>query len=302
MYEQHFGLREAPFRLTPDTGFFFAWRTHQEALNVLQVALAAGEGFIKITGEVGTGKTLLCRKLLAAGGDNQVTAWLPNAQLEPEALREALAAELGIAAPRELGQYGQLKIIHDRLIDIATRGGRTVVCLDEAQTMPDHTLEALRLLSNLETEKHKLMTVILFGQPELDQRLAQDGLRQLRSRIGFSYRLQPLDLDGVRNYVAHRLHVAGCTRAATLFRPAALRALHRGSRGIARLVNILAHKALLAAYGEAAATVEAKHVHRAVADTEDASPVPRLRWLPFGSMLALGPSILGALDWWMSPK
>jgi MSHA biogenesis protein MshM len=174
--------------------------------------------------------------------------------------------------------------------------------LDEAQTMPDHTLEALRLLSNLETEKQKLMTVILFGQPELDQRLAQDGLRQLRSRIGFSYRLQPLDLDGVRNYVAHRLHVAGCTRAATLFRPAALRALHRGSRGIARLVNILAHKALLAAYGEAAATVEAKHVRRAVADTEDASPVPRLRWLPFGSMLALGPSMLGALDWWMGPK
>lgn len=286
MYEQHFGLREAPFRLTPDTGYFYAWRAHQEALNVLRVALGAGEGFIKITGEVGTGKTLLCRKLLTASSDRLITAWLPNAQLEPEALREALAAELGVAAPRELGQYGQLKIIHDRLIGIAARGGRVVVCLDEAQAMPDHTLEALRLLSNLETEKYKLMTVILFGQPELDQRLAGDGLRQLRSRIGFSYRLQALDLDGVRNYVAHRLHVAGSPRAATLFHPAALRALHRGSRGIARLVNILAHKALLAAYGEGAATVDTRHVRRAVADTEDATPLPRFGFFHLGSAFA----------------
>ncbi|THF63586.1 AAA family ATPase [Pseudothauera nasutitermitis] len=275
MYEQHFGLREAPFLLTPDTGYFYAWRAHQEALNVLRVALAAGEGFIKITGEVGTGKTLLCRKLLAAAGDGLVTAWLPNALLEPDALHEALAGELGIEAPREAGRHRQLALINQRLIDIAAQGGRVVVCLDEAQAMPDHTLEALRLLSNLETERRKLMTVILFGQPELDQRLAADQLRQLRSRIGFSYRLQALDFDGLRNYVAHRLQIAGCARAATLFRPGALRCLHQGSRGIARLVNILAHKSLLAAYGEGASEVHSRHALRAIADTEDATPVAR---------------------------
>ncbi len=275
MYEQHFGLREAPFLLTPDTGYFYAWRAHQEALNVLRVALAAGEGFIKITGEVGTGKTLLCRKLLASTGAEYVTAWLPNSLLDPEALREALAEELGVAAPRELGQHRQLALIYRRLIEIAESGARVVVCLDEAQAMPDQTLEALRLLSNLETERRKLMTVILFGQPELDQRLAREELRQLRSRIGFAYRLQALDLDGVRNYVAHRLHVAGSPHAATLFRPGALRCLHRASRGIARLVNILAHKALLAAFGEGAREVHTRHMLRAVADTEDATPLPR---------------------------
>jgi len=275
MYEQHFGLREAPFLLTPDTGYFYAWRAHQEALNVLLVALAAGEGFIKITGEVGTGKTLLCRKLLASTGEDVVTAWLPNSLLEPEALREALAEELGLAAPRELGQHRQLRLIYERLVALAEAGRHVVVCLDEAQAMPDQTLEALRLLSNLETEKRKLLTVILFGQPELDQRLASEELRQLRSRIGFSYRLQPLDLDGVRNYVAHRLHVAGSPHAATLFRPGALCCLHRASRGIARLVNILAHKALLAAFGEGAREVHTCHMLRAVADTEDATPLAR---------------------------
>ncbi len=275
MYEQHFGLREAPFLLTPDTGYFYAWRAHQEALNVLRVALAAGEGFIKITGEVGTGKTLLCRKLLAGTGEDVVTAWLPNSLLEPEALREALAEELGLEAPPELGQHRQLRLIYERLFALAEDGRRVVVCLDEAQAMPDHTLEALRLLSNLETEKRKLLTVILFGQPELDQRLASEELRQLRSRIGFSYRLQPLDLDGVRNYVAHRLHVAGSPHAATLFGPGALCCLHRASRGIARLVNILAHKALLAAFGEGAHKVATCHLLRAVADTEDATPLAR---------------------------
>jgi MSHA biogenesis protein MshM len=286
MYEQHFGLREAPFRLTPDTGYFFAGRAHQEALNVLRVALTAGEGFIKITGEVGTGKTLLCRKLLADHPPDLVTAWLPNSLLEPETLHEALAEELGVSAPRDQGQYRQLRAINERLIALAESGRRVVVCLDEAQAMPDRSLEALRLLSNLETERHKLMTVILFGQPELDERLATRGLRQLRSRIGFSYRLAALDADGLRHYLAHRLQVAGCKQADTLFRADAQRCLLRGSRGIARLVNILAHKALLAAFGEGSAQVAARHVLRAIADTEDATPVARFGPTRLGATLA----------------
>lgn len=275
MYERHFGFNEAPFQLTPDTSFFFASRPHQEALNVLLVALAGGEGFIKITGEVGTGKTLLCRKLLGSLAEQHVSAWLPNPLLETDTLLAALAEELGIDAPPELGQNTQLKRLNDKLIEHAAEGRQVVVCLDEVQAMPDATLEAVRLLSNLESEKRKLLTVILFGQPELDQRLAQHHLRQLRSRISFSYRLSALDKATLRDYVAHRLHHAGCHRAASLFRPSALRCLHKGSRGIPRLVNMLSHKALLAAYGEGLHEVGARHVLRAIRDTEDATPPGR---------------------------
>jgi MSHA biogenesis protein MshM len=275
MYEQHFGFCEAPFQLTPDTAFFFASRSHTEALNVLLVAIAGGEGFIKVTGEVGTGKTLLCRKLLAGLDENHASAWLPNPMLEPDTLLSALAEELGVSAPSELGQHEQLKRLNQRLIETAEAGRRVVVCLDEVQSMPDRTLEALRLLSNLEGEKRKLMTVVLFGQPELDQRLAAHHLRQLRSRIGFSYSLSPLDPEGLRNYVSHRLQHAGSSRPATLFGRQALRCLYKGSRGIPRLVNLLAHKSLLAAFGAGDQTVGARHVLRAVRDTEDASPVSR---------------------------
>lgn len=286
MYEQHFGLREAPFLLTPDTAFFYAARAHQEALNVLLVALAGGEGFIKITGEVGTGKTLLCRKLLASLGPECVSAWLPNPLLEPDTLLSALADELGTSAPRALGQHLQLKLLNDRLIALASEGRRVVVCLDEAQAMPDHTLEALRLLSNLESEKRKLMTVVLFGQPELDQRLTAHHLRQLRSRIGFSYRLAPLDTTQLCDYVAHRLAHAGSTRPATLFGGRALRCLHRGSRGVPRLINVLAHKALLAAFGEGAQAVDTRHVLRAVADTEGATMPARFGLLRLSTLIA----------------
>lgn len=294
MYEQHFGFSEAPFQLTPDTAFFFASRSHAEALNVLLVAIAGGEGFIKVTGEVGTGKTLLCRKLLAGLGDDHVSAWLPNPMLEPDTLLSALAEELGIAAPPGLGQHEQLKRLNQHLIETAEAGRRVIVCLDEVQSMPDRTLEALRLLSNLEGEKRKLMTVVLFGQPELDQRLAAHHLRQLRSRIGFSYALGPLDPEGLRNYVSHRLQHAGSSRSATLFGRQALRCLHKGSRGIPRLVNILAHKSLLAAFGTGEDTVGARHVLRAVRDTEDASPVSRFGLSALMARLGLVTLIAGA--------
>ena len=284
MYEQHFGLHEAPFRVTPDTDYYFAHRHHQEALNVLLFGVSNGEGFIKVSGEVGTGKTLLCRKLLKLAEGRFVTAWIPNPALEPTALAEALAEELGTQAPRALGQHRQLKQIYQRLVRIADAGGHTLVCIDEAQAMPDETLEALRLLSNLEAEKRKLMTVVLFGQPELDQRLATQGLRQLRNRIGLAYRLRPLDRGAVEQYVVHRLRIAGAPRADTLFRPRALRALHRASRGLPRLINILAHKSLLAAFGRQQAVVDRDHVRRAAADTEDANAVSRLEWSDWAAL------------------
>jgi MSHA biogenesis protein MshM len=296
MYASHFSLDTLPFQLTPDTSFYFDYRGHREALNVLLVALRSGEGFVKVSGEVGTGKTLLCRMLLnaldGARDSNFVTAYLPNPCLGGNGLRAALASELGLECPRNLGQHHLLKRIHEHLLQLAAEGRPVVVCLDEAQALSDESLEALRLFTNLETERHKLLQVVLFGQPELDERLARTGLRQLRQRITFSHRLEPLDAAGVAEYVRHRLSVAGA-RDAGLMTPAALRALSCGAGGIPRLVNILGHKALLAAYGEGASRVGPAHVRRAIRDTEGAvAPAWFASW-SYGALGTLGLGTLG---------
>lgn len=276
MYTEHFGLRELPFSLTPDTGYYYELASHREALNVLLVALRAGEGFLKLTGEVGTGKTLLCRKLLDALEREAETAYIPNPFLNPNALRLAVAEELGLRFPRNLGQHRLLKLVTARLVELHRAGRRVVLLIDEAQALPDDSLEAVRLLTNLETEKTKLLQVVLLGQPELDARLAQPRLRQLRQRITFAHRLRPMDERECGAYLAHRMTVAGY-QGPPAFEPRAVRQLHRASRGIPRLVNILAHKALLVAFGRGERQVSAAHVRRAVRDTEDAR-APRPWW------------------------
>ncbi len=298
MYLEFFQLKEAPFALTPDTGYLFEHAEYRKALNVLLVALQSGEGFLKIVGEVGTGKTLLCRRLLDALGEEYVTAYLPNPLLTPRQLHRAVADELDISAPRDASLQELLSLIGKRLMEINAEGRQVVLCVDEAQAMPDDGLEALRLLSNLETEKRKLLHIVLFGQPELDERLAQSGLRQLRQRIAFGYRLQPLDAAGVASYVTHRLQVAGY-RKEPLFDAGALREISRASRGIPRLVNILCHKSLLAAYGKGVRRVDARLARLAVADTEDAasgSAFARWRLPALGLGLAAG---LGTLFLWL---
>jgi MSHA biogenesis protein MshM len=280
MYLAHFGLAELPFGLTPDTAFAFATRSHQEALNTLLVAADSGEGFIKITGEVGTGKTLLCRRFLATLPAHCVSCYLPNPQHTPRTLLLALAEELGSALPAASSDFSLLKKISDTLLHLAAEGKRVVVCVDEAQALKSASLEALRLLSNLETEKRKLLQVVLFGQPELDARLAKPELRQLRQRIAFHYRLGTLTRDELRLYLDHRLRVAGY-RGAEVFCPRAVAALHRASGGTPRLVNILAHKSLLAVFGAGGVTVDPRHVRDAARDTADssASGVGWFRWL-----------------------
>ena len=272
MYLTHFGLQEAPFGLTPNTGFYYGLPPHEEALQVLNWALAQGEGFIKVTGEVGTGKTLLCRKLLSELGSEARPvrlAWLPNPHLTPAELRIALALELGLAV-RDQSELDLTDRIHRHLISLHQQGSRVVVLIDEAQALPDETLEAIRLFGNLETESSKLLQIVLFGQPELDRKLAEPSVRQLLQRIAFHYRLGCLGREEVGNYLAHRLRVAGY-RGDELFAPRAVRSLHRASRGTPRLLNILAHKSLLAVYGEGKHAVLPRHVRQAAADTEGAA-------------------------------
>ena len=268
-YLKHFGLRELPFGITPDTSYFFACRSIQEALNTLLVAVANGEGFIKITGEVGTGKTLLCRKFLSTLSANWVSAYIPNPNLEPRGLVLALAEELGVPGESS-GPHRLEKELMQRLLDIARQGKRVVLCMDETQAMPLATLEAVRLLTNLETEKRKLMQVVLFGQPELDRNLSSESVRQLRQRITFQYVLKALGRKEVADYVAHRLTIAGYSGQA-LFTSGALSELHAASRGVPRLVNILAHKSLLTLYGEGGRQAERRHVRCAVEDTPSAT-------------------------------
>ena len=272
MYLKHFGLTELPFGITPDTSFAYLVQDHQEALNTLLLALNEGEGFVKISGEVGTGKTLLCRRLLQVLGDGWVTAYLHNPNLDAKTLFLALAEELDIPVAAGLDQFHLIRRINHVLLDYAQAKKRVVVCIDEAQAMPVETLEALRLLSNLETEKCKLVQIVLFGQPELDQKLHRPEVRQLLQRIAFHYRLGGLKKSEVGNYVAHRLRVAGY-RGDGLFTAAALRALHRASGGTPRLINILAHKSLMSVFGEGRQTAKVRHVRLARKDTEGARHV-----------------------------
>lgn len=269
MYQNYFGLTEAPFSITPDTSYFYSHGHYSEALNTLLVALRAGEGFIKVTGEVGTGKTLLCRKLLNTIEKRFVTAYIPNPMLTPYGLQSAVADELGLDMSRHYGHHQLLKMITDRLIDLTIDGKDVVLCIDEAQAMPVETMEALRLLTNLETEKKKLLQVVLFGQPELDELLNEKNVRQLKQRITFSYLLKPIDREGMELYLTHRLGIAGY-QGGNLFEMKAMRSLFKASRGIPRLINILSHKSMMSAYGQGTKYVDNDNMRAAIRDTEDA--------------------------------
>lgn len=267
----HFGLTQVPFGITPDTEFIYPSRSHLEGLNLLHFALQSGEGFVKVVGEVGAGKTLLCRNFLAELGKEWKAAYLPNPQLEPRAFLREVADDLG-AAGGEPEAANLVKRLNRRLLDLARAGKKVVICIDEAQTMPRLTLESLRLLSNLETEKRKLLHIVLFGQPELDEMLDAYSARQLKQRIAFQYRLEKLDAAEIEDYLDRRLRVAGY-KGKPLFDARAVRALARASGCTPRLINILAQKALLAAFGEGVKRVEARHIKAAAADTEGAQAV-----------------------------
>jgi len=269
MYQKHFHLSCAPFGLTPDTHFFSHSAQHVGALNTAMICLSQGEGFIKITGEVGSGKTLLCRLLLNTLDPTiYVTAYLPDPLIRPEELARIIAKEIGIdpqSLPNNAHEVREILLQH--LITLHAAGKSVVLLIDEAQAMPVETLEALRLMTNLETETHKLLQIILLGQPELNDKLNIAPLRQLKQRIAFNYALTPLSKSEFDAYIRHRLAIAGHTHG-NLFTHKAMKIIFEYSKGVPRVVNILCHKSLLACYGQGAHRVCAKHVRLAKKDTD----------------------------------
>lgn len=284
MYEQFFGLKELPFGLTPNTHFFLKSETHQQALDMLLWSLKHKEGFIKVTGEVGTGKTLLCRKLLNALEDPFVTAYLPNPYFSAETLYCLVAEELAAFSDEVVEDESDaihlrqtkdihvvaLKQIQHTLVKLAKANKQVVLVIDEAQAMPEETIEALRLLSNLETESEKLLQIVLFGQPELDAVLSKKNLRQLKQRITFQHHLKPLQRSDIEQYISHRMVLAGYS-GGRLFDSKAIGLLCRASKGIPRLVNILCHKALMSAFGQGERVIKSRHMLAAIKDTESVS-------------------------------
>jgi MSHA biogenesis protein MshM len=292
MYLEHFKFKEMPFGLTPNIELFCGLKGHEEALNVLLFSLRSGEGFIKIIGEVGSGKTLLCRKILDTLGNDFVTAYLPNPELNPLELRRALARELGIDLTNLQDQHELLMLINKRLLELHHADKRVVLLLDEAQALPLESLEALRLLTNVETEKTKLLQVVLFGQPELDDHLANRQLRQLEQRITFSYYLPLMSREDLDIYLFHRLAMVGHT-ASSLFAKRAKDRLYHASKGVPRVVNILCHKALLVAYGRGELKITRKIMRSAISDTKITSRSNKA----FIIILIIGLAILLDIGW-----
>jgi MSHA biogenesis protein MshM len=279
-FQEYYGLQKQPFSLAPNTEFYVEIKTQQECFNVLSYALQAGEGFIKVTGDVGTGKTLLCRRLLNSLDEAEyVSVYIPNPALNPQALWRAIGHELEVEV-NNVDIHQVQERIQQRLLSLAQDGRSVVLVVDEAQCIPEDSLEALRLISNLETESRNLIQIVLFGQPELNTLLAQHRFRQLKQRITYSAELQAMDTVSMQHYIQQRMILAGY-RGMPVFEKNALKLMKKSTAGIPRLINIIAQKALFSAFGGGAKSVSAAHIRAAVKDTEGARPlavVNRFYW------------------------
>src|SRR5262252_6131330 len=266
MYLEHFGLKEPPFRITPHTDFFFQGANRGATLDALLYAITHDEGIVKVSGEVGSGKTMLCRVLMERLPATVETIYLSNPSLSREEILLAIGDELKLEMEKDR-QTRVIRTLQEHLLRLFGEGRRVVVLIDEAHAMPDETLEEIRLLSNLESNRHKLLQIVLFGQPELDEHLDTAGMRQLKERVTHSFRLEPLVHADIENYIDFRMRAAGY-RGPKVFSPDAIRLIAHHSLGLTRRINILADKALLAAFASGTHAVTATEVRRAVRDSE----------------------------------
>lgn len=267
MYYDHFGFRHPPFKITPDTSLFFPGGNRGAILEALSYAICNGEGIVKVVGEVGSGKTMLCRMLEIELPSNIEIVYLANPRLSPDNILQAIAFELKLPVSDEDSRLLVMQSLQNYLLERHAANKQVVVFVEEAQSMPMATLEEIRLLSNLETNQHKLLQIVLFGQPELDDMLAKPQIRQLKERITYHFNLDPLRHGEIRDYLNARLRSCGY-RGNSLFTGRAVNLIARYSRGLLRRVNILADKALLAAYADNSRRIGSRQVRAAARDSE----------------------------------
>ena len=285
MYRQYFGLSESPFSIAPDPRYLFLSDKHREALAHLLYGVGDQGGFVLLTGEVGTGKTTICRCLLQQIPDNADIAFIINPKQSVNQLLQSIFADLHISFEKGATSKDLIDQFNDYLLDAHGRGRNTILIIDEAQNLSPDVLEQLRLLTNLETNEKKLLQLVLLGQPELNDMLGRPELRQLAQRITARYHLSPLSKKEVSDYIEHRLSVAGCR--APLFSAGAIRTLFRRSQGVPRLINLIADRALLGVYASNGDQVTSRVVAKAAAEVMH--PVGRpSRWRPVWWALSLG--------------
>ncbi|MDP2155263.1 MAG: AAA family ATPase [Sulfuricella sp.] len=297
MYLDHFGLSQAPFKITPNTGFFYTGGNRGAILDALLYAIIHGEGIVKVTGEIGSGKTMLCRMLESMLPDNIEAIYLANPSLNRDDVFHVIASELSLATQGKRASE-TLHLIQDYLIEKHSAGKQVVLLVEEAQAMPLDTLEEIRLLSNLETAHHKLLQIVLFGQPELDENLGLPRMRQLKERITHSFTVPPLAGKEIPEYLMFRMHAAGY-RGPDIFGAGAVKLIANASQGITRRINVLADKALLAAFSLNTHNIRPKHVKAAIKDAEfsgAASASPSLKRIGFSVML-LGLGMAIGVGW-----
>lgn len=292
MYYEHFGLNQAPFKITPNTDFFFGGGNRGPILEALIYAVTHGEGIIKVSGEVGSGKTMLCNMLMQRLPDNVETVYLANPSVSPAEILHAIAFELHLDIDRQATRLEVMQAVQAYLLKRHADGKRVVIFVEESQGMPLATLEEMRLLSNLETKNDKLLQIVLFGQPELDENLRLPNIRQLRERITHSFGLAPLTVAEVREYLMFRLRAAGY-HGPDLFADNVVKLIARASGGLTRRINLITDKTLLAAFSENTHTIKARHVEAALKDSEfsqtAASPAPAWRglWIAVAAVVGI---------------
>lgn len=296
MYLDHYGLNEAPFRITPHTDFFFPGAKRGATLDALLYAITHDDGIVKVSGEVGSGKTTVCRVLMERLPERMVVIYLANPSLSREDILHVIAEELGISTAT-MRTSAVLRSLQEHLIKLHGEGRQAVVLIDEAHAMAVETLEEIRLLSNLESDRHNLLQLVLFGQPELNQILARPEMRQLKERITHNFTLEPLALPDIATYLAFRMRAAGY-RGPDIFSGAAIKLIASASQGLTRRINILADKSLQAAFAENTHQVTRRHV-RSVIRSSTFGPDPQSRariWARLAGFTLAAIFLIGALS------
>jgi len=293
MYQEHFGLNRPPFKITPDTSLFYEGNQRGAALEALIYAIKSGEGIIKVVGEVGSGKTMLCRMLEVRLSNDVDVIYIANPSLSPDNILHVIAHELQLGVNNSMSKVDVMQRIQAHLLKKHANNRQVVLFVEEAQSMPIETLEEIRLLSNLETDENKLLQMVLFGQPELDEKLSVPHIRQLKERITQSFYLSPFPPDDTLQYLNFRLRAVGY-KGPDVFNKKTAGAVKKYSNGLTRRMNIIADKSLLAAFSEGSHTVTASHIKSAAQDSEFKKTANNKKIMLFIGVFTLLVAALGA--------